>query len=1703
MPAINVAKTDTFETQRQKINQIGDQIFNISQGGSDLSTGNLKLGDGTIPNPSLSFVSNNSLGIYKPNSGTLGFVSSSKKLLDLSEFGSVFYKDVIVRKNIIFDEGLSILNSGQLYDAGNYTNVPLVGGTGDGATVDVTVVAFDGVINSIGDGYLNGQYTGAALVGGSGSGATASFVVDELNGAITNSGSGYQPGAYSNIPVTGGTGSGAVATITITGTASIAGNITNAGSGYTDGVYGQIPLYNEPLQTFVLTSVANPNAGQPGEPNEIYAVDSVSKPTLNLVKGNTYRFDISDPSLANHPLYFTDVFNGFLDNTEYFPITVGTSGQPGAFVDFIIKSYAQDSQIKYACINHQNMGNIIYLTSGTVGNQGTGISADVEIVGGEIVDVSITNSGLDYDINDTLILDDFSYGGSGFLYTLNAPVYDSEVTSFSITNSGVGYQINDILSFSNTSVGGYGSGFQFTVNTNPGKVRDFEIVDYGSGYDVGDILSFSGGVTNVSTFLPGVVQNISTTLSTSSAQITIADTSLIKEGYTVFGGQGDVGQLAQGTTVLSIDSPTTLTLSANPTTSGSASLSFTPVSFLEIEVPDASNIVQGDLITKVSGVGELVPNTTVSSVNGNIITLSQQPTTPGSIVVNFSPLFGIGSTPFEYEIQTLGSVNSVLVNAPGNGYSDGDIFSVNPFDLVQSTEYIVKNIDVQEVSFTQTINQSSLSVGDTVKIPDGTIVTVVPANSPVIVAEANITYSNISASGGSGTGATFNVIRDGGGFPSVFINNGGLNYQTNDTLTINGSSVGGSDGADDITLTVGSVTLSNALEVLAIDVSGTDISSILIEYLDGFQLEAGDSVIFSSTGSTQYTVDSAGDFESKWIINDALVPNLTLYVGDTYTFNLDDTSNLNHSFSISEFEGGSKSPSLIENVTTTLSDSSKDITVADTTNILVGMSVTASGVGELDEDTFVETVNSSTSITLSKFPTVSGSSVLSFSGVEYSIGITKTQSLLSIKITETTPDTLYYYCSENGSNHDSESSLFGNISTFTISSNNPKQFGSGFSLESFEVDSEDVITNDVETGELTSLSITTTEFNTELATVSDTLTTPLAKITRIEELTSIFSSTSISLESTSLDLNSNFNIGSPIKLTIANSTGNLTTSGVIKTTNSFNSNDKLLISENIISSTSGNDVIITPPTGRVLKVNNNTALVIPVGNTDERPSSLLAQDGAIRFNTQTSQYEGYSATTSSWSSLGGVRDLDGNTYILAEESVGSNDNTLWFINDNINTVRFTPQYQEFVNVKKIRSVNTSAPDYENWTANTPVNAGDYLKYKNNIYLVVTSGTTASSGNEPTDSTGDPFANGSSTLQYFTTAVAPLTFEEISEVRVDPLGFTDLVVNANLRFSNNVISTDISDLLIRPNAGQKVTVDSNTSLVIPVGDNNSRGNAARGSIRFNTSILQYEGYDGSNWSSLGGVRDVDGNTYIIPETSPGANENILYFYNNNDNTLRVTTSQIELDTIDTFASVTSDAINFNAATLTFDSLATTLDNTSSTETFLFSTKENFDFGLSIGLTTDPLVRLTTDGEIFYNSGFGTGVYDGLRLLDGDLKQFELSDVKLVTFKTTLDKGTINQGAATLYDPSVHESAKVQIIAHNTTTGDKEFVEYSVIDNGTDIFYTDFGNIKTGEELISTEFDFNASSEVRVTFIANTNLTNGDQIDITVVSNIIKR
>jgi hypothetical protein len=83
------------------------------------------------------------------------------------------------------------------------------------------------------------------------------------------------------------------------------------------------------------------------------------------------------------------------------------------------------------------------------------------------------------------------------------------------------------------------------------------------------------------------------------------------------------------------------------------------------------------------------------------------------------------------------------------------------------------------------------------------------------------------------------------------------------------------------------------------------------------------------------------------------------------------------------------------------------------------------------------------------------------------------------------------------------------------------------------------------------------------------------------------------------------------------------------------------------------------------------------------------------------------------------------------------------------------------------------------------------------------------------------------------------------------------------------------------------------LVIPKGTTAERPPAIVGQIRFNTQNTQFEGYNGSGWSSLGGVRDIDGNTYIVPELGPGTNENTLYFVTNSDLALTLDGSRLTL------------------------------------------------------------------------------------------------------------------------------------------------------------------------------------------------------------------
>lgn len=131
---------------------------------------------------------------------------------------------------------LGAITGGSLYTNGTYLAVPLTGGTGVGATANITVAG--GAVTAVtivnrGSGYGVGNTlsASAASIGGTGSGF--SVPIATLTGLT--GGAAYTNGTYLSVPLTGGTGSGATANIVIAGNVVTTVTIVNRGSGYAVG----------------------------------------------------------------------------------------------------------------------------------------------------------------------------------------------------------------------------------------------------------------------------------------------------------------------------------------------------------------------------------------------------------------------------------------------------------------------------------------------------------------------------------------------------------------------------------------------------------------------------------------------------------------------------------------------------------------------------------------------------------------------------------------------------------------------------------------------------------------------------------------------------------------------------------------------------------------------------------------------------------------------------------------------------------------------------------------------------------------------------------------------------------------------------------------------------------------------------------------------------------------------------------------------------------------------------------------------------------------------------------------------------------------------------------------------------------------------------------------------------------------------------
>ena len=127
-------------------------------------------------------------------------------------------------------------------------------------------------------------------------------------------------------------------------------------------------------------------------------------------------------------------------------------------------------------------------------------------------------------------------------------------------------------------------------------------------------------------------------------------------------------------------------------------------------------------------------------------------------------------------------------------------------------------------------------------------------------------------------------------------------------------------------------------------------------------------------------------------------------------------------------------------------------------------------------------------------------------------------------------------------------------------------------------------------------------------------------------------------------------------------------------------------------------------------------------------------------------------------------------------------------------------------------------------------------------------------------------------------IASIHILDVDRGTIDTLVTTDVTIGTALSVTGSSYVVGLSTFVGVSRFQDQVIFDSSEAIQIPVGGDADRDSSpAQGQIRFNTDSGQFEGYDGLAWGTLGGTKDVDQDTYITPESTPGADEDTLFFY----------------------------------------------------------------------------------------------------------------------------------------------------------------------------------------------------------------------------------
>jgi len=780
---------------------------------------------------------------------------------------------------------VTILNGGSGYTNGTYTNVPLTGGSGVGATANITVssnaVTAVTIVND-GNGYLPTDTLSAspALLG----------TGVNTYGTITG-GTLYTNGTYLNVPMINatstpaGTGSGATANITVSGGAVTGIVAQDRGVGY--------------KTTDILTA----------DPAYIGGVSGIIATYGQITGGSLYE-----------PGTYTNV-----------SFTGGSGTGAVGTVEVTTNSITAVNNV----VGGSNYTNGSFANVALTGGAGTGALATVTTSAGNVVAVVITYGGNNYAVNDVLSCSAASIGngvtafgaitgGSGYVdgtypnVTLTGgtgsgaratiTVSGGIVVAVTLTYGGIGYTASDVLTTANTNLGGTGSSFSVVASTvasssgfqcdvfsvSTGSVGAVTVTTDGSGYAANDILSASsediGGVSGIIGAIGSVTAGNYYTSST-TAYVTASISGTVMTVTAVSSGALVVGQTVYGTGVTANTTITSFGSGSGGTgtynVSASQTVASTSISCI--------GVYRDTPLTGGSGTGATA---NIVVVNNRVYSVE---------IVNEGVNYAVGDTLSATLGGSTNGIATISAVTGGTNYTNGTYTAVpltgGTGSGAQAT-IVVSSNSVSSVTITNA--GTGYTVADAMSASSALIGNGINAlNTGSLVGGTNYTtgtYTSVPLTGGTGSGAQATVVVGAGGdVTSVTLSARGINYTAADSLSAAASNLGGvtngvgtlgsiTGGSNytngtytNIPLTGGAGTGAKATIVVASNaVSSVTITTKGNNYAAGNTLSASATYIGNGI-NTLGTITGGGAYTSNGILTLSGRVGGSFYTNGTYT----------------------------------------------------------------------------------------------------------------------------------------------------------------------------------------------------------------------------------------------------------------------------------------------------------------------------------------------------------------------------------------------------------------------------------------------------------------------------------------------------------------------------------------------------------------------------------------------------------------------------------------------------------------------------------------------------------------------------------------------------------------------------------------------------------------------------------------------------